>query len=202
MLVQVSEEHHCYICGYVDTFITFSFILYFEIYVMTFDQRFFYSPVAPVCYAHLAAAQMSQFMKFEEFADASSGSGVPSSTATVPELPRLHTDSPLPLDPPFPLPLSARPRGEFTGGGGRDEVVPEPPDPPAPCRPPVSGDPQRLFSCRAFHTVPRTSLGDGEKSPISQICLRCCIALLGDYEPHLATGLCREIPVSLFVYYL
>ena len=96
---------------------------------MTFDQRFFYSPVAPVCYAHLAAAQMSQFMKFEEFADASSGSGVPSSTATVPELPRLHTDSPLPLDPPFPLPLSARPRGEFTGGGGRDEVVPEPPDP-------------------------------------------------------------------------
>ena len=129
MLVQVSEEHHCYICGYVDTFITFSFILYFEIYVMTFDQRFFYSPVAPVCYAHLAAAQMSQFMKFEEFADASSGSGVPSSTATVPELPRLHTDRPLPLDPPFPLPLSARPRGEFTGGGGRDEIVPESPDP-------------------------------------------------------------------------
>uniref|UniRef100_A0ACD5XQE4 Uncharacterized protein n=1 Tax=Avena sativa TaxID=4498 RepID=A0ACD5XQE4_AVESA len=51
------------------------------------------SVVAPVCYAHLAAAQMSQFMKFEEFADTSSGSGVPSSTATVvPELPRLHAD--------------------------------------------------------------------------------------------------------------
>jgi eukaryotic translation initiation factor 2C len=61
-------------------------------YAMTFDQCLFYSPVAPVCYAHLAAAQMSQFIKFEEFADTSSGSGVPSSTATVPELPRLHAD--------------------------------------------------------------------------------------------------------------
>ncbi|VAI30868.1 unnamed protein product [Triticum turgidum subsp. durum] len=52
------------------------------------------SVVAPICYAHLAAAQMSQFIKFEEFADTSSGSGVPSSStaATVPELPRLHAD--------------------------------------------------------------------------------------------------------------
>ncbi|KAI4991321.1 hypothetical protein ZWY2020_039692 [Hordeum vulgare] len=51
------------------------------------------SVVAPIC-AHLAAAQMSQFIKFEEFADTSSGSGVPSSStaATVPELPRLHSD--------------------------------------------------------------------------------------------------------------
>ncbi|XBJ16573.1 hypothetical protein VPH35_008173 [Triticum aestivum] len=40
------------------------------------------SVVAPICYAHLAAAQMSQFMKFEEFDD--------SSTEVVPELPRLH----------------------------------------------------------------------------------------------------------------
>uniref|UniRef100_A0A0D9XB38 Piwi domain-containing protein n=1 Tax=Leersia perrieri TaxID=77586 RepID=A0A0D9XB38_9ORYZ len=50
--------------------------------------------VAPICYAHLAAAQMGQFMKFEEFAETSSGSGgVPSSTgAAVPELPRLHAD--------------------------------------------------------------------------------------------------------------
>ncbi|KAG8363748.1 hypothetical protein BUALT_Bualt19G0054500 [Buddleja alternifolia] len=47
------------------------------------------SVVAPVCYAHLAAAQMSQFMKFDELSDRSSshsgGGGV-----TVPELPRLH----------------------------------------------------------------------------------------------------------------
>uniref|UniRef100_A0A0E0AHW9 Piwi domain-containing protein n=1 Tax=Oryza glumipatula TaxID=40148 RepID=A0A0E0AHW9_9ORYZ len=40
------------------------------------------------------AAQMGQFMKFEEFAETSSGSGgVPSSSgAVVPELPRLHAD--------------------------------------------------------------------------------------------------------------
>lgn len=51
------------------------------------------SVVAPICYAHLAAAQMGQFMKFEEFPETSSGSGVPSaSAATVPELPRLHAD--------------------------------------------------------------------------------------------------------------
>nr|Q6YSJ5.2 RecName: Full=Protein argonaute 16; Short=OsAGO16; AltName: Full=OsAGO6; AltName: Full=Protein ZWILLE/PINHEAD-like 1 [Oryza sativa Japonica Group] len=52
------------------------------------------SVVAPICYAHLAAAQMGQFMKFEEFAETSSGSGgVPSSSgAVVPELPRLHAD--------------------------------------------------------------------------------------------------------------
>jgi hypothetical protein len=48
--------------------------------------------VAPICYAHLAAAQMSQFMKFDEFAEPSSGSGVHSSTSTaIPELPRLHS---------------------------------------------------------------------------------------------------------------
>ncbi|KAK3129682.1 hypothetical protein QOZ80_6BG0483240 [Eleusine coracana subsp. coracana] len=50
------------------------------------------SVVAPICYAHLAAAQMGQFMKFEEFAETSSGSGVHSSTSTaIPELPRLHS---------------------------------------------------------------------------------------------------------------
>uniref|UniRef100_K3ZQN8 Uncharacterized protein n=1 Tax=Setaria italica TaxID=4555 RepID=K3ZQN8_SETIT len=51
------------------------------------------SVVAPICYAHLAAAQVGQFMKFEEFADTSSGSGVNSSSAAaIPELPRLHAD--------------------------------------------------------------------------------------------------------------
>ncbi|ONK70265.1 uncharacterized protein A4U43_C05F31950 [Asparagus officinalis] len=50
------------------------------------------STVAPICYAHLAAAQVSQFIKFEEISETSSGhagvtaSGVP----PVPELPRLH----------------------------------------------------------------------------------------------------------------
>ncbi|XP_062194678.1 protein argonaute 16 [Phragmites australis] len=50
------------------------------------------SVVAPICYAHLAAAQMGQFLKFEEFAETSSGSGVhsSSSSAAIPELPRLH----------------------------------------------------------------------------------------------------------------
>jgi eukaryotic translation initiation factor 2C len=48
--------------------------------------------VAPICYAHLAAAQMGQFMKFEEFADTSSGSVNSSSSASIPELPRLHAD--------------------------------------------------------------------------------------------------------------
>ncbi|KAK1295823.1 Protein argonaute 16 [Acorus calamus] len=46
------------------------------------------SIVAPICYAHLAAAQMSQFMKFEETSETSSVTkeGFPK----VPELPRLH----------------------------------------------------------------------------------------------------------------
>ncbi|CAD6225494.1 unnamed protein product [Miscanthus lutarioriparius] len=49
--------------------------------------------VAAICYAHLAAAQMGQFMKFKEFADTSSGSGVnSSSSAAIPELPLLHAD--------------------------------------------------------------------------------------------------------------
>ncbi|KAL0455701.1 UNVERIFIED_CONTAM: protein argonaute 4A [Sesamum latifolium] len=50
------------------------------------------SVVAPICYAHLAAAQMAQFIKFEEASDRSSshsgtaaGGGV-----SVQELPRLH----------------------------------------------------------------------------------------------------------------
>ncbi|CAK7349045.1 unnamed protein product [Dovyalis caffra] len=52
------------------------------------------SIVAPICYAHLAAAQMRQFMKFEDFSETSSGQrsmtsvgGVP-----VPELPRYWAD--------------------------------------------------------------------------------------------------------------
>ncbi|KAK4483579.1 hypothetical protein RD792_010778, partial [Penstemon davidsonii] len=54
------------------------------------------SVVAPVCYAHLAAAQMGQFIKFDEVSERSSshGGGGGGSTSTggvsVPQLPRLH----------------------------------------------------------------------------------------------------------------
>ncbi|KAJ4797829.1 Argonaute family protein [Rhynchospora pubera] len=48
------------------------------------------SIVAPIAYAHHAAAQLSQFIKFEDYAsDASSGEGV---VPPVPELPLLNTD--------------------------------------------------------------------------------------------------------------
>ncbi|XP_071732448.1 protein argonaute 4-like [Rutidosis leptorrhynchoides] len=52
------------------------------------------SVVAPICYAHLAATQMSQFMKFEEHSETSSshgGTGVTSAGAVpVPQLPKLQ----------------------------------------------------------------------------------------------------------------
>ncbi|GFS38718.1 argonaute family protein [Actinidia rufa] len=47
------------------------------------------SIVAPVCYAHLAAQQMGQFIKFEDFSETSSGLTMVG-TAAVPQLPRLH----------------------------------------------------------------------------------------------------------------
>ncbi|XP_050206927.1 protein argonaute 16 [Mercurialis annua] len=52
------------------------------------------SIVAPVCYAHLAAQQMGQFIKFEDFSETSSGHGSVTSSGPVPvpELPRLHKD--------------------------------------------------------------------------------------------------------------
>ncbi|KAI3448748.1 hypothetical protein Pfo_005413 [Paulownia fortunei] len=51
------------------------------------------SVVAPICYAHLAAAQMSQFIKFDDVSDRSPShsSGTTSSGGvSVPELPMLH----------------------------------------------------------------------------------------------------------------
>ncbi|CAN6358861.1 unnamed protein product [Urochloa humidicola] len=50
------------------------------------------SVVAPICYAHLAAAQVGTFLKFEEMSDASSSQGGHTSAGSVPvpELPRLH----------------------------------------------------------------------------------------------------------------
>ncbi|KAG6526938.1 hypothetical protein ZIOFF_009025 [Zingiber officinale] len=51
------------------------------------------SVVAPICYAHLAAAQIGQFVKFEDLSDSSSSQGGRQHTAPgaipVPELPRL-----------------------------------------------------------------------------------------------------------------
>lgn len=48
--------------------------------------------VAPVCYAHLAASQVAQFMKFDEFSETSSSHGGVTSVGSVsiPQLPRLH----------------------------------------------------------------------------------------------------------------
>ncbi|KAI9115314.1 hypothetical protein K1719_013633 [Acacia pycnantha] len=50
------------------------------------------SVVAPVCYAHLAAAQVAQFIKLDEFSESSSSHGGLTSVGTpqVQELPRLH----------------------------------------------------------------------------------------------------------------
>ncbi|OIT40115.1 PREDICTED: protein argonaute 4A-like [Nicotiana attenuata] len=50
------------------------------------------SVVAPICYAHLAAAQMSQFIKFDELSETSSSHGGVTAVggAPVPALPRLH----------------------------------------------------------------------------------------------------------------
>ncbi|CAN6574208.1 unnamed protein product [Malus baccata var. baccata] len=50
------------------------------------------SIVAPICYAHLAAAQVGQFMKFEDLSETSSGKGsvTSSESVPVPELPKLH----------------------------------------------------------------------------------------------------------------
>jgi eukaryotic translation initiation factor 2C len=50
--------------------------------------------VAPISYAHLAAAQVGTFMKFEDMSDASSSQGGHTSAGSVPvpELPRLHAN--------------------------------------------------------------------------------------------------------------
>ncbi|XP_077242191.1 protein argonaute 4A-like [Tasmannia lanceolata] len=50
------------------------------------------SVVAPICYAHLAASQMSQFIKFEDMSETSSGHGGMTSAGPVPvqQLPVLH----------------------------------------------------------------------------------------------------------------
>lgn len=52
------------------------------------------SIVAPVCYAHLAAQQVGQFLKFEDLSENTSGKGSLTSAGgvPVPELPRLHKD--------------------------------------------------------------------------------------------------------------
>ncbi|KMS98061.1 hypothetical protein BVRB_4g096180 [Beta vulgaris subsp. vulgaris] len=50
------------------------------------------SVVAPVCYAHLAASQIGQFMKFDDMSETSSSHGGVTSAGSfqVPQLPKLH----------------------------------------------------------------------------------------------------------------
>lgn len=50
------------------------------------------SVVAPICYAHLAAAQVGQFIKFDEMSETSSSHGEHTSAGSAPvqELPSLH----------------------------------------------------------------------------------------------------------------
>ncbi|XP_052208551.1 protein argonaute 16 [Diospyros lotus] len=50
------------------------------------------SIVAPICYAHLAAQQMGQFIKFEDLSETSSGQKTSAGNLAIPELPRLHKD--------------------------------------------------------------------------------------------------------------
>ncbi|KAM7498359.1 hypothetical protein LguiA_022773 [Lonicera macranthoides] len=52
------------------------------------------SIVAPICYAHLAASQMGQFIKFEDMSETNSErrSLTTGGNVAVPELPRLHDD--------------------------------------------------------------------------------------------------------------
>ncbi|WOL14713.1 protein argonaute 4B-like [Canna indica] len=52
------------------------------------------SVVAPVCYAHLAAAQVGQFVKFEDLSDTTSSSGghTVAGSVPVPQLPKLHAN--------------------------------------------------------------------------------------------------------------
>lgn len=56
---------------------------------------FLLTTVAPIRYAHLAAAQMSQFIDFDETSETSSSRGGSVTVAggvAVPELPKLHED--------------------------------------------------------------------------------------------------------------
>lgn len=48
--------------------------------------------VAPICYAHLAATQVGQFMKFEDLSETSSSHGGLTSAGPVPvpQLPKLQ----------------------------------------------------------------------------------------------------------------
>lgn len=67
--------------------------VFYQILDKFFFFRFLYTAVAPICYAHLAAAQISQFIKFDEMSETASSHGggvtVPGAVP-VPELPKLH----------------------------------------------------------------------------------------------------------------
>jgi len=54
---------------------------------MVLISKIFYA-VAPICYAHLAASQVAQFMKFEDMSETSSRRS-DSNASLVPQLPKL-----------------------------------------------------------------------------------------------------------------
>ncbi|AET01083.2 hypothetical protein MtrunA17_Chr5g0448711 [Medicago truncatula] len=49
-----------------------------------------YLMFAPICYVHLAAAQVAQFMKFENISETSSSQGG-NNASSIPQLPKFHT---------------------------------------------------------------------------------------------------------------
>jgi hypothetical protein len=73
------------ICLSINSKLEMPFLAYLSWFIMC--------AVAPISYAHLAAAQVGTFMKFEDMSDASSSQGgghTSAGSVPVPELPRLH----------------------------------------------------------------------------------------------------------------
>jgi len=89
-LFQVPKEYNSHISWWVTWALCISLtavhIICMEIYFLCLPA------VAPICYAHLAAAQVGQFIKFDEMSETSSSHGEHTSAGSVPvqELPRLH----------------------------------------------------------------------------------------------------------------
>lgn len=49
--------------------------------------------VAPVCYAHLAAGQMAQFIKFDDMSDVTSSHSGGAGSAGFAQMPKLHKNT-------------------------------------------------------------------------------------------------------------
>jgi hypothetical protein len=94
---QVSEEHLSHISRYAEATCLPSWFAVAGVHCFTDQSQCFARAVAPVYYAHLAAAQVRQFVRFDDASEtASSASGGQASSTSggqappVPELPRLH----------------------------------------------------------------------------------------------------------------